>query len=373
MDERWEVPVSIPEDLDEVIRRGIRDGKRVAARRSRTRKRLARSAGSVVLALGMFIGGIHTSPAFAAAVSKLPVLGELVQIFGKNQPRAQGGSGTGEGVAALTMERDGDTEWIYLEFGQADASCYQAEFASYPKTITITLPGMEGVTVLSEISRARDTSQYMKSVWQLPGCLEGSAAIQLELESDADVQIQEYRKPGSLVIRLTPAEIQMDKVYSVRTLSMDPEELAAAADQYTQKAVRVLRDDSGGCFLEFGQYTAPEEAQRVCRTLGEAVLVEARIGNNVPVCFRTMEDYESSCFLNQYAQVLHEADSVESVLAFLDRYFASASREEQEVMLAGLSGWLEEVETADWEKITSFYRLAGQKPPEFPRQQSMEQ
>ena len=61
------------------------------------------------------------------------------------------------------------------------------------------------------------------------------------------------------------------------------------------------------------------------------------------------------------------------LLAFLDRYFASASREEQEVMLAGLSGWLEEVETADWEKITSFYRLAGQKPPEVPQQQSMEQ
>lgn len=368
MDSHWKVPVSIPEDLDDVIQRGIREGKQVVARRRRTRKLLVRSAASVVLALGIVVGGIHVSPAFAAAVREIPVLGELVQIFEKNQPLAQGGSRAGEGTAALTMERDGDTEWIYLEFGQADASWYQAEFASYPKTVTITLPGVEGVTVLSQISRAQDSSQYIKSVCQLPVCSPESTAIQLELESDAEVQIQEYRQPGSLVIQLTPAEIQLDTVYSVRTLSMDGEELKTAAGRYGEEAVRILRDDSGTYFLEFGQYAAPEQAEKACQALGEEVIVEKRTGNNVPVCFPTMQDYESSCFLDQYYQVLRQADSLEPVLDFMDRYFASASREEQEVMLAGLSGLLEGEEEADWEKITSFYRLAGQEPPEFPRQ-----
>ena len=367
MNERWEIPVPIPEDLDEAIQRGIREGKQVAARRRRTRMLLARSAGSFVLALGMLIGGVHISPTFAAAVSDFPVLGELVQKFGKNQPFAQGGSKEGTGTAALTMERDGDTEWIRLQFSQEDASWYEAEFASYPKTVTITLPGTEGVAVLSEISRAQDTSQYIKSVWQLPSPAPGSTAIQLELESDADVEIQEYRKPGSLVIQLTPAEIRLDRVYSVRTLSMDPEELASSGS-YGEEGARVLRDDQGACFLEFGQYAAPEEAQEACRAMGGTAIVEVRTGNNVPACFRSMEDYESSCLLDRYARVLHEADTLEPVLDFLDRHFAEATREEREVMLAGLSGWLTGEEGADWERITSFYRLAGQEPPECFRQ-----
>lgn len=124
------------------------------------------------------------------------MIGELVRVFGKNQPLAQGGSQAGEGTAVLTMERKGTTEQMRLEFPGADASLYQAEFASYPKTVTITLPGTGGVEILSEISRAKDTSQYIKGVCRLP--LEGEAAvIQLELESDADVQIQEYRDPAA--------------------------------------------------------------------------------------------------------------------------------------------------------------------------------
>ena len=37
MNSHWKVPVSIPEDLDDVIQRGIREGKQVVARRRRTR------------------------------------------------------------------------------------------------------------------------------------------------------------------------------------------------------------------------------------------------------------------------------------------------------------------------------------------------
>ena len=119
--------------------------------------------------------------------------------------------------------------------------------------------------------------------------------------------------------------------------------------------------------MEFGQYAAPEEAQKACRALGGAAIVEVRTGNNVPVCFRTMEDYESSCLLNQYARILHGAEPLEHVLDFLDQHFAAAGREAQEVMLAGLSGLLEGEEPANWERAASFYRLIGREPPSLPR------
>lgn len=365
MDRDWDISVDIPDDLGAVLRRGLCRGKEVVARRARRRRMAARLTCSFLLVTTLFAGGVRFSPAFAAAVRELPVIGQLVRVFEKNQPLAQGGIQAGDGVAVLTMERSGDRERIRLEFRQADAALYQAEFSSYPKTVTITLPGTKGVEVLSEISRARDTSQYIKSVCQLPTSTGDTASIQLELESDADVQIQEYRDPGSLVIELTPAKLQMDTIYSVRTLSLDENGLRQAACRYSAYDIRILRDDQERFFLEFGQAPTMEQAETMVLALQGDILVEERTGNNVPVCFRTMEDYESGRFLDQYYQLLLQSDRVEPVLDFLDQYFAGARDEERDAMLRGLEGFLQDYEeVVNWEKVFSFYQFAGVQPPE---------
>ena len=333
--------VPIPEDLHEVIHQGVAQGRQVLARRKWARRAAASSLCSVALAFGLFVGGVRLSPAFAAAVEDLPVLGQLVQVFGVNQEVAQGGS-------------------------QAQAAAYRAEFASYPKTVTITLPGTKGVEILSQISRAADTSQYIKSVYQLPTSTQDTAILQLELESDADVQIQEYRDPGSLVIQLTPAEIQLDTVYSLRTLSLDQQGVQQAAGQYAQQSPRLLRDDQGTYFLELGQYASLEEAQAALQALDGDLIVETRTGNNVPVAFATMEDYQSNAFLNEYHQILLNSTTAEPVLDFLDQHFADANAQEREEMLRGLTGFLEDYhEDVDWEKAASFYRMADEPLPEF--------
>lgn len=369
MENNWNVQVDIPDDLDEVIRRGICDGKQTAARRNRVRQMTVRSVCSVVLLSALFVGGLNFSPAFAAAVRELPVIGQLVQTFGENEPRVQGGSQAVEGKAALTMARSGDTEQMRLEFPGADASRYQAEFASYPKTVTITLPGTDGVTILSEISRAQDTSQYIKSVCQLPTTAGDTTVIQLELESDADVQIREYRDPGSLVIQLTPAEIQLDTVYSVRTLSCEGQQLAELSNQYEAGSVRILRDEMGLFFLETAQYATQAEAE--AEAAGTGLLVERRTGNNVPASFQSMADYESSQFLERFYEVLLHADKAETVMDFMDQHFTQASDQERNEMLRGLSGMLEDYddeEEVDWQKAASFYQIAGEPLPDFVQQ-----
>lgn len=114
--------VPIPEDLHEVIHQGVAQGRQVLARRKRARRAAASSLCSVALAFGLFVGGVRLSPAFAAAVEDLPVLGQLVQVFGVNQEVTQGGSQTQVDSAALIMERSGDTELIRLNFHQAQAA-----------------------------------------------------------------------------------------------------------------------------------------------------------------------------------------------------------------------------------------------------------
>lgn len=183
---------NLPQGLDAAIRTGLERGRRTVARRARVRRGAVRSALCLALVLGLFAGGVNASPAFAAAMEELPILGRLVQVFRVNAPSVDGGQTAAGSRAALTMEREGDTEWLTLRYEQSSAGRYHAEFASFPKTVTLTLPGTERVEILSELSRAQDTSQYIKSVYTAEGWVDRAAVVQLELESDADVQLREY-------------------------------------------------------------------------------------------------------------------------------------------------------------------------------------
>lgn len=365
MDVKWDPTVPVPDDLDLVIQQGIVLGRQEAARRRTLRRRVARSVGCLVLVMSLFVGGLQFSPAFAAAMEDVPVLGQLVHVFGKNQAVVEGGSqGTGNS-AALHMQRSGETEQMRLVFPLADAARYRAEFASYPKSVTITLPGTHTVEILSQISRAKDTSQYIKSVCQLPTSTPETAVIQLTLESDANVQIQEYRNPGSLVIQLTPADIQLDTIYSVRTLSLDAAGLKQAAGRLDSHSARVLQDDSGTFFLELGQFPSREEAESYAqRTMDPSVLVEARAGNNVPAAFASRQAYESARLLNTYYGLLLSSDTATPILDFLDAHFAQSTPQEQDEMLRGLAGFLADgQEAVDWNKVAGYYQQAGQTPP----------
>ncbi|MFQ9600585.1 MAG: hypothetical protein ACLRZ3_13400 [Flavonifractor plautii] len=160
---------NLPQGLDAAIRTGLERGRRTVARRARVRRGAVRSALCLALVLGLFAGGVNASPAFAAAMEELPILGRLVQVFRVNAPSVDGGQTAAGSRAALTMEREGDTEWLTLRYEQSSAGRYHAEFASFPKTVTLTLPGTERVEILSELSRAQDTSQYIKSVYTAEG------------------------------------------------------------------------------------------------------------------------------------------------------------------------------------------------------------
>ena len=367
MDAKWDVRVPIPDDLDVVIQQGIRRGKQVAERRRRIKQGAVRSLCSFVIVTGLFLGGIHLSPTFAAAVEDVPVLGQLVEGFGKNQAVVQGGSPGSTDHVSLSMGREGSAEWIRLEFPQTDASQYQAEFASYPKTVTITLPGTSKVEILSQISRATDTSQYVKAVCPLPTSTQDTATIQLVLESDADVQIQEYRDPGSLVIRLASAEIQSDSIYSVRTLSLEGTQAAALASGLADSPVRLLQDEDNTFFLEFGQFRTREEAEAFAQGLSaDNVIIEERFGNNVPAAFPTMQAYECAQLLDTYYQLLIQSDTVGPILDFLDIHFPQADPQVQDTMLQGLTGFLEDGQegSVDWARVAAYYEQAGQTPPE---------
>ena len=77
---------NLPQGLDTAIHTGLERGRRTVARRARVRRGAVRSALCLALVLGLFAGGVNASPAFAAAMEELPILGRLVQVFRVNAP-----------------------------------------------------------------------------------------------------------------------------------------------------------------------------------------------------------------------------------------------------------------------------------------------
>lgn len=363
IDPRESIP--IPEDLDATIMRGIVQGRMLVEQRRRMYKRAARVMCCFVLVTGLFFGGICTSPAFAAAMEEVPFLGQLVRMFSKNQPLVEGGEQGGSECAAITMERYHDREQIRIDFGQADASSYSGAFAAYPKTVTLTLPDTHRVELLSEISRAKDTSQYIKSVYEMPAGTPDVSVIQLELDTDADVEIEEYRDPGGLVIRLLPCSPDPKTIYSVRTLSYSADDCEALFSEHTDQPARMLQDDQGLFFMELEQCESLSEAEALLGTLTGAYLIEARTANNVPLCYKTMEAYEKDQMLNEYHQILTNACTVEPILAFLEEHYDTADTGAREELLAGLEGFLEVPDGSEnWSQVTEFYDRHGLTPPQ---------
>ena len=200
----------------------------------------------------------------------------------------------------------------------------------------------------------------------MPTGAAGTTVLQLELESDANVQIEEYRDPGSLVIRLTPAEIQLDTVYSLRTLSVSAQDLPALLERYEGRSTRILQDGGGKFFVELGQYDTRDEALAAA---SDGLIVEERTGNNVPVCYETLEQYRSAQFLDGYYQLLLSAASAEPVIAFVREHLAAASPEERQVLLDGLSGLIQDTyEDLDWAEIAALYQTADQEVPALVRE-----
>ena len=68
---------NLPQGLDTAIHTGLERGRRTVARRARVRRGAVRSALCLALVLGLFAGGVNASPAFAAAMEELPILGRL--------------------------------------------------------------------------------------------------------------------------------------------------------------------------------------------------------------------------------------------------------------------------------------------------------
>lgn len=246
--------VEIPEELDAAILRGVQNGKRIMNRK----KYVQRTVAGAAAVFAIFVGSINTSPALAANLEDLAVLGSLVRVFRWNTPEAEGGQTDVTAKAAVSFQSGADSEQLTLTFDAANAAAYKASLTHFPETVTLTLPSTQEVGVLEEVNPARENSRFIKSVYVLDRA-DGASQVQIEFDVTADVAVEEYKDPGSIVVRLKEGEFVGQNVYSLRTLSMDQDALTKMQKDFPD--ARILRDDGEGWLLEIGQYDSEQTAQ----------------------------------------------------------------------------------------------------------------
>lgn len=70
----------IPEELDFIVRKTLRQG-RINMKRKNNIKKIGMTAASIVVSVGILTAGVNTSPALAENLSKIPVVKEIVKVL----------------------------------------------------------------------------------------------------------------------------------------------------------------------------------------------------------------------------------------------------------------------------------------------------
>lgn len=71
----------IPQELDSIVNKAIKDGDKYKMRRNKILKSLSVAAAAVVVSVTMFTVGINSSQAFAATMVKVPIVGSIVKVL----------------------------------------------------------------------------------------------------------------------------------------------------------------------------------------------------------------------------------------------------------------------------------------------------
>lgn len=348
--------VEIPEELDAAILRGVQNGKRIMNRK----KYVQRTVAGAAAVFAIFVGSINASPALAANLENVAVLGSIVRVFRWNAPEAAGGQTDVTAMAAVSFQNGKDSEQLTLTFDAANAASYKASLAHFPETVTLTLPSTQEVAVLEDVNQARENSQFIKSVYVL-GRADGASHVQIEFDATADVAVEEYKDPGSIVVRLKQGEFVGKDVYSLRTLSLDQDGLTKAQKDFPD--ARILRDDGEGWLLEIGQYDSEQAAQDALKaqSASDSLIVETRFGNNVPAHYATMDAFNDAKIELEYSQLLNQSMTIDPIVKFLDAHMAQASDSVKDTLLRGLTGFIrDDASQYDLDALNRYYQMAGQ-------------
>lgn len=271
--------MTVPETLDDAIRRGTLEGKRLSEKRASMANQTRPGTGmrvmaGVAAALMILIISLNLSPAFADRMIGIPVLGQLVKVLIFTNGSAGGGEITdGSNVSGVSTVKSGASEYFTIHFQQGEmpqdiAGAYTVQYAKHPDTLSFQLSGVRMFSATEDFDALKNSS-LVEDVYPIITMDDSMVRFMIVFKESVVYEVQERKEPASLVIQVTPREGQ-DKdapTYRLRTAEMPRGETLAIAEEllmnaFPQRRILHVAKDSENYYIELGQFATKADAEK---------------------------------------------------------------------------------------------------------------
>ncbi len=239
----------------------------------RKRKATARKCAEVVMAFAVLLISSNT-PTVYAALSEIPVIGEVVKIF-------HIGSG-GMVSDGLKMDTVAEGERLKLVFSQnteaeeqaADTPAYYVEEYAAPNRVVITVNGIRSYDPEAFIQEA-EKCPYVKAAYREILLDDSAVRIVLELQKDTGFEVTEYKEPASLELRLFPRPENEREVWFIRSRKMEMSEELALMSELIPDSKGVIKGTQDGRYIfSIGEFETEEKALQALQEMDENMVSE---------------------------------------------------------------------------------------------------
>jgi hypothetical protein len=157
----------IPEELDFLVRKAFKDRRAYKMKRNNIWKKIGVTAASIVVCVGILTAGINGSPAFAATLSKVPVLKSIVRVLTFREYTVKEGKYKADiKVPSIQGLKNKDLENTlnekYLEENKKLYEDFMADMEDMKKSNTDGHMGVDsGYTVLTDTDKILSVARYV--------------------------------------------------------------------------------------------------------------------------------------------------------------------------------------------------------------------
>ncbi|MCF7757241.1 hypothetical protein KQ941_22675 [Paenibacillus xylanexedens] len=254
--------IEIPAQLTDVIHH--------AQKRATARKNSSRMIhyASVIAACAAFLFVVNI-PSVANAMSKIPVVGSIVQVL-------QFGDG-GKVTDGVTVGSEATENTLKINFSTDeqdqtnDAPHYNVVHKEAPNRILFTFSGARYMDI-EKVKADFMTQPLVKDVYGSMILDDSSVGFVVVLKEGVQYAVTEFKNPGYLEVKLTSdgKPVTPRKVYSLRTESMPfGESMGIIKESYPDEDISFLKTSTGEFTAVIGEYLTAEEAEQKLKELAQ--------------------------------------------------------------------------------------------------------
>jgi hypothetical protein len=270
--------VTVPDTLDDAIRRGVLKGKnqmngRKLMEDKRKKRRGMRAVAAVAAAFMILVASVNLSPAFAEQLSGIPIIGQLVKVLIFTEGSATGGTITdGSDISGVSTDKKGNSETFTIHFEQGSqpqtlAGAYKVVYAQHPETLSFQISGVRMFSAVEDFE-AMKKSGLVADVYRVITLDDSMIRFVMVFKEPVVYEIKEMQNPASLVLQVSAkGEAAANTTpYRLRTMEMPFGESLGITEEmlmpmYTEMRILRTATDSENYFIELGQFESQESAE----------------------------------------------------------------------------------------------------------------